>query len=184
MDPPISIFNPSFPSGSRFNSYSVNRADSQHASLMASAPPLCWIKQRILVFELVQVPVAPPPVTPAMRKHWVLQELYNSTLYGTAEVKGVLGRVWASSVSDLCNEMKSFSRQLFQNFWMVYRNHLWSNLMMIWSGSKTDFLSAQKRLSEYDLQQWGDFMPPSTNVQVHHQHHRLVANNETHTWFF
>lgn len=125
MDPPISIFKPGFPSGCRFNSYSVNRADSQHASLMASAPPLCWIKHRILVFELVQVPVAPPLLTPAMRKQSVLQQLYNSTLYGTAEVKGVLGRVWVASVSDLYNEMKSLLKRLFRNFWMVYRKHLW-----------------------------------------------------------
>lgn len=61
----------------------------------------------ILAFELVQVPVAPPRLAPAMRKQSAQRRLYSSSLSATADVQGLLDKNlplhtgWVWSVSDL-----------------------------------------------------------------------------------
>lgn len=132
----------------------------------------------------MQVPVAPPLLTPAMRKH---SRHYSSTLRVTAQVKGVLGRV--SSVSDSYSDKIRFSHQLvhchpirrfYRKQWTLKLSKPIYLLML--PASNPDFLSAQKLLSDYryNLQQWGDFMPSwltELSVSTHTETNRYTRTS-------
>lgn len=115
----------------------------------------------ILVFELVQVPVAPP-----RHRLWgnslSLQRLYSSTVYATADVQGVLDknlpllRVWMWNVWFVKWHKKRGRQKLLFEHFRVYGKQFrmmkaWKPILLIMlpDAILSDFLSAQKLLSPW-----------------------------------